>query len=233
RVDDIELHNTLQSAQTPRGSVGEWNFNEAFGSKTTDISGQDRHGTFTNMSASDPAASVWTMGRLDKALQFATNANSYVSIPDSSVSFANGLTFSAWVKYENLTDTYKAIASGLTGSGTSGVYPRMFQSLGRIHFQAYVGGSMVELVSSSGYISVGQWTHVAAVVDTNARVVTLYINGTARGSVSFSGTAIDTGTSAMYIGNDATLSKAFHGCIDEVKLYNRALTATEIIYLAQ
>ncbi|MDD3927692.1 MAG: right-handed parallel beta-helix repeat-containing protein, partial [bacterium] len=80
RVDDIELHNTLQSAQTPRGSIGEWNFNEAFGSKVADISGQDRHGTFTNMSASDPAASVWTMGRLDKALQFATNANSYVSI---------------------------------------------------------------------------------------------------------------------------------------------------------
>jgi hypothetical protein len=234
RVDDIELHNTMQSAKTPKNCIGEWSFNEAAGTKVEDASAEGRHGTLTNMSVTSPRASVWTMGRTTKALQFGTNSNSYVAVPNSAASFSDGMTIAAWVKYDNLTDTYKAIASGLAGGGASNLYPRLFQNQSGIHFQAYISGTLVEAVSGNSYISAGQWTHVAAVVNTNAKTITLYINGVVRGTpVSFTQTSIDTSTSSMYIGNDATLAKTFHGCIDDVKLYNRPLTAGEISWLAE
>ena len=235
RVDDIELHNTVQSAKAPKNCIGEWNFNEAYGLRVEDSSGEERHGTLVHMNATNPMINVWTMGRENKALQFGNVSNSYISIPNLNASFAKGLTFSAWVKYENVSDAYRAIGSGLTGGGPSGVYPRLFQYNGRIHFQSRINGSMVELIANENCILIGQWAHVAVVVNMNMKIITLYIDGVEKGVKTFTQTVLDTGSSPMYIGNDAAqgLNKAFNGCIDEVKLYNRPLSAAEIAYLAE
>jgi len=228
-VDDIELHNTIESAKASQNCIGEWNFNEACGTKVEDTSGTGRHGTLTYMSVDDPRESDWVMGRITKALQFGTNTNSRVSIPSLSTSYYKGMTVSAWVKYENITDTDKAIASGLTGSSSGG----LFQNGSGISFQANISGTQVTATSSSGYIAVGEWAHVAAAVDMSAKTITLYINGVVRGTQSFTQTSLDAGANPMHIGNGSALNNPFLGCIDDVKLYNRPLATEEITYLAE
>jgi hypothetical protein len=79
----------------------------------------------------------------------------------------------------------------------------------------------------------GRWTHLAATVDGNA--ATLYINGEEVASGTFT---FDPNTDAsMAIGNvcgvnAGNTTQTFNGDLDEVRIYNRALTAAEVAYIA-
>ena len=206
RVDDIRL-------QSAHGSIGDWRFNEAQGGKVEDVSGKGRHGTLTDMPTENPRTSSWIAGGgtgwRSKALQFGANSDSSVEINNLSTSFARGLTFSAWVKYKNNTDEYKAIASGLTGDG---VYPRIFQRKGRIHYQMRMdNGQSVDVQTKiSSPIAIGEWTHIAAVTNMATGKATLYINGVERGEKAFSKSSIDTGNTSMLLGNDSSNSSTSH-----------------------
>jgi hypothetical protein len=79
----------------------------------------------------------------------------------------------------------------------------------------------------------GRWTHFAATVDVN--VATLYINGgeVASGTFTFGPNTV----ASMAIGNTTgkngdAQTQTFNGDLDEVRIYNRALTAAEVAYLA-
>ncbi len=76
----------------------------------------------------------------------------------------------------------------------------------------------------------GQWQHVAGVFD-GARI-TIYIDGVARGNVSHSGSFGGTGGNALSIGrwsNPANDFRRFTGNIDEVRIFNKALSADDVI----
>ena len=81
-------------------------------------------------------------------------------------------------------------------------------------------------------INTGQWVHVAAVLPegaTNAADVLLYVNGVLETGGAVTAGAINTGVSAaMRIGADEA-SHYFTGLIDDVRVYDRALTAEEIL----
>ncbi len=71
-----------------------------------------------------------------------------------------------------------------------------------------------------------RWTHVAPTYDgANLR---LYVNGVQVATTRRSTSAITTSTGALRIGGNSVWSEYFQGRIDEVRIYNRALTAGEI-----
>ena len=69
------------------------------------------------------------------------------------------------------------------------------------------------------------WTHLAATYD--GTVLALYVNGVQAATLVVSGPLI-TSTGALQIGGNAIWGEWFNGLIDEVRVYNRALSATEI-----
>ena len=69
------------------------------------------------------------------------------------------------------------------------------------------------------------WTHIATTYD--GTTLRLSVNGVQVGQLAYSG-AITTSTGALKIGGNAVWGECFQGDIDEVRIYNRALTATEI-----
>ncbi|MGH7927769.1 MAG: LamG domain-containing protein, partial [Candidatus Binatia bacterium] len=86
-------------------------------------------------------------------------------------------------------------------------------------------------VSSSSAVPLNGWHHVAGTYDRTAGVQKLFIDGTEVASEAYSG-AISVNALPLYIGRYHSDSRTFNGKLDEVRVYNRALTAAEISDLA-
>ena len=92
-------------------------------------------------------------------------------------------------------------------------------------------------VSTITAIPVYTWTHVAATVDFPTKTLKVFINGNQSNSFTYSSPDAFTGflsstPASMYIGaGDTSGTNAFKGQIDEVILYKRSLTPTEIMEL--
>lgn len=74
-------------------------------------------------------------------------------------------------------------------------------------------------------VPVGTWTHVAATFD--ATTIKVYINGVEAGTKTYTWPLVDSAF-PMSIGTDVINGAWFDGLIDEVSVYDRALTGTEI-----
>ena len=79
--------------------------------------------------------------------------------------------------------------------------------------------------SGTAPLALNTWTHLATTYD--GTTLRLFVNGAQVGQLAFSG-SITTSTGALRIGGNAIWGECFQGDIDEVRIYNRALTATEI-----
>ena len=90
--------------------------------------------------------------------------------------------------------------------------------------QVTIGG-IARLLDGTAQIPAATWTHVAATYDGTTQ--RLFVNGTQVSTLAVAG-AIQTSTSPLRIGGNTIWSEWFSGLIDEVRVYNRALSAAEI-----
>jgi hydrogenase maturation factor HypE len=87
----------------------------------------------------------------------------------------------------------------------------------------YVGGDVD--TRGTGALALNAWTHVAATYD--GATLRLYVNGTQAASRSVSG-SIATSSGPLRIGGNSVWGEWFQGRIDEVRVYDRALSGAEI-----
>ncbi|MEM7167127.1 MAG: immunoglobulin domain-containing protein [Planctomycetota bacterium] len=102
----------------------------------------------------------------------------------------------------------------------------------RLRFRLKTGGTTGTLFANSGALTVGVWTHVAAVYD--GSFMLLYKDGVQIGSLQKSGAITMDPTVNMAMGNQPSGAgqRPFHGDIDELRIYSRALSLSEIQKLA-
>ena len=205
---------------TPIGLVGYWTFDENAGKKVADSSP-------TNTSGSVLGDAVWTAGNFGSAISF-DGINDYVSIPHKSVlSPQKSLwTVSAWVKTTVPDGTI--VRKG--GSGPDEYKLSLME--GKARFTINAGGDSVKAIAKgSSTVSDGKWHNIIGVRSTT-KSVDVYVDGIKEGSASYSGsgTSIDAGD-VLTIGGRKGARYLFTGIIDDVQIYNRALSATEITAL--
>jgi glucose/arabinose dehydrogenase len=196
----------------PSGLVAAYAFEEGSGAGVTDASGNANHGTLSN------AARTFS-GRYGSALVF-NGANALVSIPDSSsLDLSAAMTLEAWVYPVSLGSWRDVIYKGLNdiyylgGSSSQGSRPA-------------VGGTFASSpLYGPNAVPVGAWTHLAATYD--GAMLRLFVGGTEVASRAQSG-PIQAGTGALTLGGDPTYGQWWAGRIDDVRVYDRALSATEI-----
>jgi hypothetical protein len=209
------------------GLVGYWSFNEATGTVATDFSGRGNSGTLTNISAPASATSGWGNGKLGAGLNF-DGSNDWVEVASNSAFGITGdITITAWIKLK-ATDDYGGILA--KGNGTDSWDYEFFIcgdsqcTAGSIGiYSSTVGNSF-----SNRGISDLNWHHVAVI--RSGTTVTFYIDGESAGANSYFA-AFSNNSYPIRIGTDGptwNAVSAFNGSIDEVRLYNRGLTATEI-----
>lgn len=177
-----------------------------------DVSGTN-HVIFVN-------AAAFSEGKSGQA--FHLSGSNYLSIPHSSTfsSLTGAMSFETWFKVNRWDKTLQCIVS----KGRSWAVQRNWNS--RSLLFSSEGLSNSDLVGSRS-VDDGQWHHVACVYDGAKKY--LYVDGVLDASVAAAGlNLINTGP--VLIGeNPYYTGRIYNGSIDEVSIYNRALSANEIL----
>jgi uncharacterized repeat protein (TIGR03806 family) len=194
-----------------------------FEGNALDTSGSGHHGTPNNVS--------YVAGKEGaQAAQF-NGTGSYVSIPRS---IQDDFTVAMWVK---TTDT--AGAAGAQWWSGKGLVDGEVNGGGADWGTAIVNGKFVlgvgstggdTTLASSGNINDGTWHHVAATRDNTSGAMTVYVDGVLRGSGT-GPTGSRTFPLSLRIGSLQTANNFLNGTLDDVRLYDRVLTAAEIAAL--
>ncbi len=212
------------------GLIGYWKFDEGATNKAADSSGNNHRGILKFMSDPATPTSGWTnAGKFGRAVAF-DGSDDYVDLGSSSLIAAlPRATVSVWIKPNaaSLGAQGKGIYSESNVGGT--VYHLGLGS-GKLYFSIYRGGTWYDAISSS-VLTVGNWYHVVGVLGPNG--MTAYINGVQDGT---NGNTLpsDFSISSVLVGNFLNAGAyEFDGVIDDVRVYNRALSVTEIQVLYQ
>ncbi len=198
----------------PAGLVAGYTFDAGTGTTATDSSGNNNTGALNG--------ATWTTGKYGGALNF--NGSNTVQIPSApSLNLTTGMTLAAWIKPSTSQTGWRTImqkqadAYFLNASkGTGTLLPAGGGTIGS-------GGPIVSGTTTS---PVNAWTHIALTYD--GTTMRLYVNGTQVSSTAATGT-IQTTTNPLWIGGNSPYGEYFQGAIDEARVYNRALTAAEIV----
>jgi hypothetical protein len=149
----------------------------------------------------------------------------WVAVADSaSLDLTTGMTLEAWVNPATLSGWRTVVMKENPGGLAYVLYGH--DSVPKpATYVRIVGRSTSDGTGGSAALPLNAWTHLAATYD--GATVRLYVNGTAVGSAPVSGSVV-TSSLPLRIGGNAVWGEFFHGLIDEVRIYNRALTAAEI-----
>jgi PKD repeat protein len=198
------------------GLVAAYNFEEAGGTTVVDASGKGNHGTISG-------AVRTTSGKYGKALFF-DGVNDWVTIKDtSSLDLTSGMTLEAWVyPTVSMTQWATVVLKEQPGGGLYELYANGDQS--QPLTSVTIGGDY-KVLSGGPWLIPNTWVHLAATY--NGATQRLYVNGSEVDSRPQSG-SIQVSDSALRIGGNSIWGEFFKGRIDEVRVYNRALSAGEI-----
>ncbi len=200
----------------PVGLVAAYSFNEGSGTLVHDLSGKANTGTLSG--------ATWSAaGRYGGALSF-NGVNNRVDVPDSpSLRLTTGMTVEAWLRP---TTTNAAWRSAVLKEQPGGLAYALYSQTTANRPSGYVntGGADVE-VRAGGPLAANTWTHVAITYDGTA--VRIYRAGALVATAPTAGPIV-TAAGALRIGGNTIWGEYFAGLIDEIRIYNRALTATEI-----
>jgi hypothetical protein len=141
-----------------------------------------------------------------------------IEVPDNATLDLNTLTIDAWINRSSTADA--RIVDKITAGGADGYLLDILDNRLRL----IIGGATVVGTTP---IETGTFTLVAGTFDgTNLRV---YVNGALDGTTTVESTTTPTNTLPLHIGtNSAADGSFFAGVIDELELFNRALTQEEI-----
>lgn len=175
---------------------------------------------------------VYAPGKVGAGFRFDGDADYAIVAPSAALDITGNITIEAWINPETVGGGARAIVSKKSNDTAPTTFFFHLQDDGTLAFSARREDGSNFLVASTGTIPPNTFTHVAATMRGNT--VTLYINGAESGSGTTDLLRPATG-GQMVIGGRRTqlnpqnmLDSYFHGVIDELAIYNRALSTEEI-----
>ncbi len=198
--------------------VGWWRFDEGSGTTAYDFSGIGNDGTLLNDAG-------WGVGYLSNSAVLLDGDDDFVEVPHADIlTVDNEVTVMAWINAERYDapngEAWQGILSKSNSPRSYSFYTEASQAL---HFSTAGYGSL-----SSPNVLLNEWIHVCAMVIDGTHQY--YINGEDAGT-SGSGIVLpgasDTATVVIGRSNEG-VNRSFLGMIDDVRIYNHALTQDEV-----
>jgi len=201
--------------------IAHWHFNEGTGIVAADSSGNGHDGTF----APDIGVPTWDTGKLNTCLNFPGNALVLVDNSEA-LNIVDSISIDVWVNISNYADYNGIIGRGNTNTsyyfGTAG-----YNDVG----MAFVYGG-VSFITYNCF-TLNEWIHFVATYDRPSDTYKLYKNGVLINTITGANPSVSGNEESTTIGianyPDNDYGNIFYGLIDELAIYNRALTLDEVI----
>ena len=205
---------TPPTTPPPAGPVAAWSFDDGRGSVLrASIGGLD--GTI--------AGATWSAaGRNAGALLF-NGVDNMVTVPAAgAINLTSGMTLEAWV-YPTTLLNWRTVA---LKEGVNNLAYALYASDASAKPEGLidVGGGALAL-SGTGALPLNSWSHLATTFD--GSIQRLFLNGVQIAALAGFGSLIQT-TGALRIGGNSLWGEYFSGALDDMRIYNRALSTTEI-----
>jgi len=199
---------------TPPGRVASYGFDEGSGTAVNDRSGSGNRGTLSG-------ATWTTAGKVRGGLNF-DGVNDLVTVPDTpALRLTTGMTVDAWIR-PTAASTWATVA---LKEHPSGFAYALYGADAQGRAAGYINNGADRVAAATSATPTNAWSHVAVTHDgANLR---FYVNGTLVRTTAVTG-AIASSTAPLRIGGNTVWGEWFAGTIDELNIYNRALSATEI-----
>lgn len=221
------------SAALTDGLVGHWDFDNDSGNIATDSSGQNNHGTIIGATLTEDR-----FGNSNKAYLF--DGGDYIDVPNAdSLNPTSAITITAWFKATSFHYGSYSWPNIVSKRDHDGAPTRGYcMEIQAVYSNNPCAGFGVILEGGGGGVPVGwgpftpeleenTWYFVAGVYDGSA--ATVYVGPSVAYSENYSGNIVPSSDN-LWISNAPVYGdRAFHGVIDDVRIYNRALTADEVI----
>ncbi len=203
----------------PAGLAGWWKFDDGDGRIAVDSS----DGSHTAILHSAPS---WTAGKVGGALSFDGNGDC-ATIDNIDVDASRDFTISAWVQVARFDGWYTIVSRD--GDSASGFFLQYGQAIGgKFCFSI---GAIADKATSVTKPAPGTWYHLTGVCHASHRETKLYVNGLLEGVQTFNPADARRATGAFAIGRgkyNGRPTDFFPGKIDEVRVFTRALTDSEV-----
>lgn len=168
---------------------------------------------------------TWVDGKLGQAGSF-NGSDSGVTTSDFRALFRNEMSVSMWVKF---IDDSRGILFG-NYDGTSGLN---VEKNGGYKLRFWYNGNP-DFNTADNVVSVNTWHHVTFIRSVKDSMIHIYVDGKKVGSTTNIGTWSNAGLNSFYIGRDSrTGSTVVNGLIDDVRIYDHALSEREVRDLSQ
>lgn len=195
-----------------QGLMGYWKMDEISGSTVSDSSGNGNTGTVKG------STSI-VNGKAGKGRKF-NSVNDVIEIADSASLNPTKITLAAWV-YPNDFDNWNTILSKTTSSGWTDGYG-LYRKKDSNKIVFFVNNYDDHTVKNE--IDKNKWTFIAATYDESQ--LKFYVNGVLKDNSSYTG-HINHSSNVLNMGS-APGKYYWKGIIDEVRIYNRALSSSEV-----
>ena len=209
---------TVSNASSPpleQGLVGYWKFNEGSGQTTANSAPTGGTGTLIYQPS-------WVSGKFSTALRFQT-LDQAVEIPANGMSVSQG-TITLWANPASFPNAAQFMFGHIAGGWNNRIQIYTNNTSGALGIGL---GNLHKKHNNIYNLPLNTWTHIA--LTWNGTNYVVYVNGTQQATGTYSG--LSTLSSYADIGNTGYRSdrhEAFMGRVDDVRIYNRALTASEI-----
>lgn len=215
----VIYHINISKADITTGLTGHWTLNEGTGTTAGDSSGNSNTGSILN-------GALWTTGKMGQALDFDGVNDRVIVSSSATLAPTNALTLSAWIRPDSVTATQFIINKAISTSA-NGDYFLVLRNTGVLGI--VVNSGVEGARTGNTALTTNTWYHVVGTWDgSNLR---MYLNGVADSIAQpLSGTMANNGDN-LGIGASATGVRPFNGLIDDVRVYNRALSATDVMNL--
>jgi hypothetical protein len=211
----IALLPLLATADTGR-PLAHYDFDSAEGDRLLDTVGS-RHGAIEG--------ATWRPTALGHGLHF-DGVSDYVSLgADRAFRFAGSFSVALWARHDSV-DGWQDYIGNYIG-GVSGFV--LAQSDGYLYF--HQGGLQPYTLETAVLLRPGAWHHVAAVYDHEAHAMRIYVDGMEQASQTVTGAPKPSADVPLFLGQYHEGRELFRGTMDELSLWDRAISEAEVMAL--
>ena len=197
------------------GLIGWWALTDGSGTTATDIAGAN-DGTLTS-------GVSWVNGSIGTASEYPSSGGEYVSTGLDLVG-ESAVTISAWIRNDGSSSGNnfgKIVTQSHSGNFDTYIRKSTNTSL------AFDINSTTVFATNSDIPAIGTWFHVCFVWEQSVTQA-IYVNGVLSNSGTADGSVIGSTTHNVFIGGTSAATRPWDGGIQNVRIWNRALSSLEV-----